>query len=155
VARSWETCTSENDAKNQAIRDACAQISALVGQKWSTVPGQPPVTVSSVDVLEGGFIVDQFVQSFDGLSGRLWRQALLIDASAEKLSRLGSRKVAEVRVIRNTWAGMILSGLGVLVVIIATYLFLNMATRGYYVWSLRIAGAVLAVAGIVSIILIL
>ena len=155
VARSWETCTSENEAKNQAVRDACAQISALVGQKWSTVPGRPPVTVSSVDVLEGGFIVDQFVQSFDGLSGRLWRQALLIDASAEKLSRLGSHKVAEVRVIRKTWAGMILSAVGVLIVIIASYLFLNMATRGYYVWSLRIAGTVLAIAAIVSIILIL
>lgn len=155
VARSWETCTSENEAKNQAIRDACAQISALVGQKWSTVPGRPPVTVSSVDVLEGGFIVDQFVQSFDGLSGRLWRQALLIDASAERLSRLGSHKVAQVRVIRKTWAGMILSAVGVLIVIIASYLFLNMATRGYYVWSLRIAGTVLAIAGIVSIILVL
>ncbi len=155
VARSWETCTSENEAKTQAIRDACDQVSALVGQKWSTVPGQAPLTVSSTDLLEGAFIADQFVQSFDGMSGRLWRQALLIDTSAEKLGWLGSRKTAGVHVVRTTWAHMILSVLGVMVVIVATYLFLNMATRGYYVWSLRIAGVVLAVMGVVSILLVL
>ena len=155
VARSWETCTSENEAKTQAIRDACDQVSALAGEKWSTVPGQAPLTVSSTDLLEGGFIVDQFAQSFDGMSGRIWRQALLIDTSAEKLGWLGSRKTAEVTVVRVTWARMILSALGVLVVIIATYLFLNMATRGYYVWSLRIAGVVLAVMGVISILLVL
>ncbi len=155
VARSWETCTSENEAKTQAVRDACDQVAALVGQKWATVPGREPLTVSSTDLLEGDFIADQFVQSFDGMSGRIWRQAMLIDTSAEKLSWLGSRKTAQVTVVRVTWARMILSALGVLVVIIATYLFLNMATRGYYVWSLRIAGVVLAVMGVISILLVL
>jgi len=155
VARSSGACTSENEAKVQAIRDACDQVSALVGRKWSTMPGRPALTVSSTDLLEGGFIVDQFVQSFDGMSGRFWRQAMLIDTSAEKLSWLGSRKSAEVHVVRTTLAHMIVSALGVLLVIVATYLFLNMATRGYYVWSLRIAGAVLAIMGIISIILVL
>ncbi|UCD49836.1 MAG: hypothetical protein JSW27_20190 [Phycisphaerales bacterium] len=152
VARSRGTCISENEAKNQALRDACAQVSAAVGQKW---PGRALLTVSPTDLLEGGFILDQFVQSFDGMSGQFWRQAMLIDMSAQKLSRLESRKTAEMHIKRITWARMILSGLGVLVIIVAVYLFLNMATRGYYVWSLRIAGTVLAIAGIVSIILVL
>ena len=80
---------------------------------------------------------------------------MLIDTSAQKLNRLGSRMAAQVRVERITWAGMILSAIGVLLVIIVAYVFLNMATKGYYVWSLRIAGMVLAVAGVISILLVL
>jgi len=152
VARSWEACTSENEARDLALRDACNQVSALVAQKW---PGRPAQTVSSTDLLDGGFVLDQFVQSFDGMSSRLWREAMLIDTSAQKLKRLGSRMAAQVRVERITWAGMILSAIGVLLVIIVAYVFLNMATKGYYVWSLRIAGMVLAVAGVVSILLVL
>ncbi len=79
----------------------------------------------------------------------------LIDASADKLAWLSSRKNAEVHTVRITWARMILSAFGVLVVIVAAYLFLNMATKGYYEWSLRIAGMVLAIAGILSIFLVL
>lgn len=155
IARSREACTSENEARQQAIQEACNQLSAIAGQRWTPVPGRPPLTVSSQDVQEGGFILDQFVQGFDGSAGRIWRQAMLIDASADKLAWLNDRKNAEMRVERVTWAHMILSAFGVLVVIVATYLFLNMATRGYYEWSLRIAGVVLAIAGIVSIFLVL
>ena len=38
---------------------------------------------------------------------------------------------------------------GLLVLITVIYAFLNAATKGYYVWSLRIAGIVLAVAVII------
>ena len=152
VARSRGACTSENEARVLALRDACNQVSALVAQKW---PGRPAQTVSSTDILDGGFVIDQFLQSFDGMSGRIYRQAMLIDTSAQKLNRLGSSVAARVRVERATWAGMILSAVGVLLVIIVAYVFLNMATKGYYVWSLRIAGMVLAVAGVISILLVL
>ena len=155
IARSREACTSENEARQQAIRDACDQLSDIAGQKWTAVPGRPPLTVSSRDVQEGDFILDQFVQSFDGSAGRIWRQSILLDASGPKLAWLQSRKATEMHGERVTWAHMILSALGVLIVIVVTYLFLNMATRGYYVWSLRIAGVVLAIAAIVSILLVL
>ena len=38
-----------------------------------------------------------------------------------------------------------LSAVGVIVLIGVIYFFLNMATMGYYEWSLRIAGVVLAI----------
>ncbi|HNY79938.1 MAG: hypothetical protein RBS72_07620 [Sedimentisphaerales bacterium] len=155
VARSQEACTDENEARQQAIQDACNQLSAVAGTKWEPIPGRSPLTVSSQDVQEGGFILDQFVQSFDGSAGKIWRHAMLIDASAEKLAWLQSRKAAEVHGERVTWARMILSALGVLIVIVVTYLFLNMATKGYYEWTLRIAGTVLAIAGIIAIFLVL
>lgn len=155
VARSREACTDENEARQQAIQDTCNQLSAVAGQKWEPIPGRSPLTVSSQDVQEGGFILDQFVQSFDGSAGRIWRQAMLIDASAEKLAWLNNRKAAEMQGERATWARMMASAFGVLVVIVAAYLFLNMATKGYYEWALRIAGTVLAIAGIVSVFLVL
>jgi hypothetical protein len=99
--------------------------------------------------------VDLFLQSFDGVSGRFWRHAMLIDASPEKLNRLDARMNQLASGQRMSWARMIVSAIGVLVIIVLSYLFLNMATRGYYVWSLRIAGTVLAIAGIVSIVLVL
>lgn len=155
VARSQGACTSENEAKRQAEEDACAQLFQRLQPFPPRAPGQSLGTVTPADLLEGGFVTDQFVQSFDGISGRLWRQILLIDVSPEKMAGLWDQMTAQMHTERITWAHMILSGLGVLVVIVTTYLFLNMATRGYYVWSLRIAGTVLAIAGIVSIILVL
>lgn len=155
TARSWEACTTENEARQQAIQDACNQLSAIATNRLPVVPGRSPLTINSQDVQEGGFILDQFVQSFNGSAGKIWRQAMLIDTSTDKLAWLSDRKNAEVHVVRITWARMILSAFGVLVVIVAAYLFLNMATKGYYEWSLRIAGMVLAIAGILSIFLVL
>jgi hypothetical protein len=107
-----------------------------------------------VDVLNGGFITDRFVQSFDTTTGTVWRQAMLIDVSGQKLWQLANVKVRQTRAVRMGWARMGLSSVGVLVLISVIYFFLNMATRGYYEWSLRIAGVVLAIVAIVSILMI-
>jgi Na+/melibiose symporter-like transporter len=63
-------------------------------------------------------------------------------------------KVHQSRETRMTWARMGLSSAGVLLLIGVIYFFLNMATRGYYEWSLRIAGLVLAIVAIVAILMI-
>ena len=63
-------------------------------------------------------------------------------------------KLHQSRQVRESWARMALSVVGVLVLISVIYFFLNMATRGYYEWSLRIAGVVLAIVAIVSILMI-
>jgi hypothetical protein len=105
--------------------------------------------VSSNDVLEGGFIVDRFAQKFAGRAGEIWRHALLIDASPEKMEQLAAHKIVAARTKRLNWAKMSLSVLGLLALITLTYAFLNAATRGYYTWSLRIAGIVLAAAIII------
>ncbi|NLZ03653.1 MAG: hypothetical protein GXY19_00595 [Phycisphaerae bacterium] len=138
IARSWETCTDQNAARHQAMQDASRQLAT-----------------SYEDLLEGDLVADQFVQSFDGISGPLWRHALLIDAAPDKLAWLTARKSAEVHSERVTWAHILASAFGVLVVIVVAYLFLNMATKGYYEWTLRIAGTVLAIAGIIAIFLVL
>jgi hypothetical protein len=157
VARSRQACTSENDAQQQALQDASVLLTGMIGEmrRGEREPLESAVQVTSTDVLDGDLIVDQFVQSFAGSAGRIWRGALLIDASAQELRWLADRKSLAARSIRMTWARMIGSVTGVLVLIGVIYFFLNMATRGYYEWSLRIAGIILAIIGAVSILMVI
>ena len=110
--------------------------------------------VTATDVLQGGFLVDRFAQSFEGSTGRIWRQALLIDVSGAKLAQLSKAKITEFRQVRMSWARMGLSAVGVIVLIGVIYFFLNMATMGYYEWSLRIAGVVLAIVAVLSVLMV-
>jgi hypothetical protein len=114
----------------------------------------PKPQITATDVLQGGFIVDRFAQSFEGTVGKIWRQALLIDVSGPKLAQLAGQKAREFRQAKDTWARMGFSAVGVLVLIGAIYFFLNMATMGYYEWSLRIACVVLAIVGVLSILMV-
>jgi hypothetical protein len=154
IARSRGTCTSESEANQQALDDARARLTEAIGNRPNRRigPAAPPITTT--DVLQGGFIVDRFAQSFEGSVGKIWRQALLIDVSGPKLAHLAKVKVGEDRQVRESYARMGLSVLGVIVLIGVIYFFLNMATMGYYEWSLRIAGAVLAIVAVISILMV-
>jgi hypothetical protein len=155
VARSNETCTSDGEANRQALDDARAQLAERLGKQaqWQA-PGLPKPEVTETDVLQGQFVVDKFAQSFAGSVGRIWRQALLIDVSGAKLAKLADLKARESHSVRLSVARMGLSVVGVLVLIGAIYFFLNMATMGYYEWSLRIAGIVLAIVAVISVLMI-
>ena len=155
IARSNGTCTSESEANQQALDDARARLTEALGRhEGYPLAEMAQPAISTTDVLNGGFVVDRFVQSFDGSAGKIWRQALLIDVSGPKLAQLARVKMHQGRQVRESWARMGFSLIGVLVLIGAIYFFLNMATRGYYEWSLRIAGVVLAIVAIVSVLMI-
>jgi|GEM_PF-438753 len=155
IARSSGSCTSESEANQQALDDVRSRLTEALGRQTGhslAELGRSPI--STTDVLNGGFVVDRFVQSFDTTTGKVWRQAMLIDVSGPKLARLANVKTHQSRETRMTWAHMGLSSVGVLLLIGVIYFFLNMATRGYYEWSLRIAGVVLAIVAVVSILMI-
>ncbi len=154
IARSQGTCTSESEASQQALHDAQMRLTEVLGRSDKALLDLPRQALTTRDVLDGGFIVDRFAQSFDGSAGKIWRHALLLDASGSKLARLAEWKAREAHSTRVSWARMGFSMIGVLVLIGTIYFFLNMATRGYYDWSLRIAGVVLAIVAIVSILMI-
>lgn len=155
VTRSNGTCTSEGEAHQQALEDAKARLTEVLGRRMERGFAElARPAVSTMDIQNGGFVADRFVQSLKTSAGRVWRQALLVDVSGQKLAQLARVKVIESRQIRESWARMGLSVVGVLVLIGVIYFFLNMATRGYYEWSLRIAGVVLAVVAVVSILMI-
>ena len=146
IAKSSESCMSEAEANRQAMAGACARIASLLEEKQ--IVKRPArmraIKISPEEILEADLIVDRFVQSFEGSAGRIWRQALLLDISSDKLRDLAVRKAAMMHHEKVTWAKMVGSILGLLALIVAAYLFLNAATKGYYAWSLRIAGIVLA-----------
>jgi len=152
IAKSAESCMTEAEANQQAVQNACTLVADMLGQTSlgiSVVPVSFAQAVNSADILDGNFILDRFVQSFEGTAGKIWRQALLVDASAEKLKNLAQRKAIIARARKKSFAGMFFSIIGLIVLITAVYAFLNAATKGYYAWSLRIAGVVFALVVII------
>jgi len=152
IAKSAESCMTEAEANRQAIQNACTQVANMIGQTPRRRDGVPisfAKPVNSADILEGDFILDRFVQSFEGAAGKIWRQALLVDASAEKLKNLAQRKAVVALARKTGFARMFFSIVGLVLLITVVYAFLNAATKGYYAWSLRIAGIVLATVVII------
>ena len=96
------------------------------------------MAVSEDELSSGEFIVDTFTQRFSGLAGPIWREAILIDTSENKLNKLAQQQITFSRAKLLYWArtGGTLAGMFALICVV--YLFLNAATRGYYAWSLRI-----------------
>jgi hypothetical protein len=157
IARSLGTCTSEAEANQQALDDARARLTQAIGSHQGRNRSTPLVKmpeVTATDVLQGGFILDRFAQSLEGSAAKIWRQALLLDVSGPKLAQLARQKTGELRQAQMSWARMMSSAAGVLVLIGLIYFFLNMATRGYYEWSLRIACVVLAVVAVLSVLMV-
>jgi hypothetical protein len=136
VAYSQEAAGSEYEAQMQAMGDALGKLRvrlAVPDGEWGGA------RLSESDLAEYEIVVDQFSQSFARPYGPIWRHAMLLDVSPEKLE--GLREVFEVRQVsaRRSVGGQVLSLVGIFVLICAVYLFLNAATRGYYTWALRIA----------------
>jgi len=156
IAKSAESCMTEAEANQQAVQNACSQVAEMLGrtpQRRSGVPVSFARPVNSNDILEGGFILDRFVQSFKGTAGKIWRQALLVDVSTEKLKNLAQRKAVIALARKTGFARMFFSIFGLIVLITVVYAFLNAATKGYYAWSLRIAGFVFALVVIILLLL--
>jgi len=152
LARSQQSCTSQAEAEQQAINNACDKLACLLNQMHKqrfAVGGG--FTVTDADIRNNSFLADRFAQSFAGTAGRIWRQAILINASQDKLTELAKQKMLARQSWRTRWIRELLSIVGITILICVVYLFLNAATRGYYTWSLRIAAVVLVLAGILLI----
>jgi len=151
IAKSTESCITQAEANRQALDNASAQVTDMLSrmtQRRSGVPAPLASRVDADDILEGDLVLDRFVQSFEGSAGQIWRQALLIDGSTQKLEQLAHRKRMMARAMKMNWARMFITVFGLLLLITIVYIFLNAATKGYYAWSLRIAGIVLAAIAI-------
>ncbi len=105
----------------------------------------------SAELVSGNQMMHRFAQRYDRPYGAtIWREAILVDASSVKVETIARSLIqgVESRVAHTRTTFLSFVGLGVLV--FGTYLFLNMATKGYYVWALRFAAVGgLAVAGFV------
>jgi len=145
LARSQRTCTNYQAAHQQATRHAARQIGLLLKER---VPQLKSLNITDSDLQQGKFYLDHFCQSFAGSSGPICRDAVLLDASEEKLTALLDKKLSLRRLAQKSWIYRISSLLGMTVLICLVYAFLNVATRGYYTWALRVAVVVLIAAGV-------
>ena len=134
VAISNETCLTHAEANQQAMENACSLIVPLVNNSRITYE----------DLIASKIVSDKFVQSFELSTGKVWREAILLDISGGRLNLLINILSKNSRDRSKDWAKTVLSVLGLFVLITIVYVFLNAATRGYYTWSLRIAGVILA-----------
>ena len=100
-----------------------------------------------------GMIRDQFVQSFRRpYGGTLWQHAVLVNPQGGDLPMVSHEIQMAAGARRATWAWVglsrVLSVGVVLLAILLAYAFINAATKGYYVWALRIAAGVLVAGGV-------
>jgi len=156
LARSTGPATARSEADRQALSQACRRVAQILDEIRARTPDRflhGSFHVNPADLEQYGMIVDRFSQRFYGTAGPIWRSAVLVDVSRDRLEPLIQSRMAVMRVERSMWAGVLLRLLGLGVLITVVYVFLDTATRGYYTWSLRIAAAGLAIAGVVIVLL--
>ncbi|HPD45441.1 MAG TPA: hypothetical protein P5279_03605 [Anaerohalosphaeraceae bacterium] len=148
LARTEQACMSPEEARIQATSAACSVVRNILLRTQGRPVIKADIKVDEADLHSAGLIVDRFAQRLSGgITGRIWREAVLVDISDQKIRQLAAQKIAAVRHHRATWAGMALTLAGMFALILVVYAFLDAATRGYYTWTLRIAVVVLAAGG--------
>ncbi len=148
LARSQQSCIDPVEAKEQAVIEACNKVRHLLNQ----LPQQRPVVAGQLEVnpvdIGAELVADRFTQSLHGSVENIWREAILIDASQDNLTRLARQKTEQLWSYRMSWGRIIFSMVGMTLLICVVYLFLNAATRGYYTAALRVAAFVLVIIGV-------
>jgi hypothetical protein len=140
LAQSPQPASSPDEAASQAINNAASKLYQQIAKQG------PPMPIPQIErELSKDYLVsDRFVQKISRPYGDVWREALLVNAAPDNLQQLVYQHQTVRRAQAWSWVRHIGSALGLLAVICLVYIFLNAATKGYYVWSLRIATGVLA-----------
>ena len=160
VVRSKSSCTNSEWAQKEAMTAATSVLASKLRDQ-----GLSNFTVNPDDVETHGFIADKFTQSMAGSASNIWRQAILLDVSSDKMSHLAdakknllaqttAAKAGHTRQMRQTWARMLLSLAGLITVICVVYLIVNVATKGYYTLVLRIVTVATIVIGAIVLLLV-
>lgn len=153
IAYSGVTNTQQTFAHNEAIQAAAkallskaeariAQMSPPEQNRYHQKQASDPDWLTkriADELVSRNLQTDSFTQRFDRPNYTVWREAVLVDASPTRVEEIARSLVQGINVQvshhRKTWFSFVaLAGL-----IFGTYLFLNMATKGYYVWMLRLA----------------
>ncbi|MHC5082830.1 MAG: hypothetical protein ACYTET_02675 [Planctomycetota bacterium] len=140
VFRSYSTATTEQQAIEQALE--------RVRQHLHHVPFSEHIQLDTLR--QHGMINDRYTQKLQGLSGPIWRAALLVDLSEQRLSKLRHDQAtlhqAEVmaeRSVRRSWAGLIVQFVGMIALICLVYIVINALTKGYYSFKLGFIAVIL------------
>ncbi|MAE64110.1 MAG: hypothetical protein CMJ18_07525 [Phycisphaeraceae bacterium] len=159
--RPWLIARSQGFANSaaQAEQDACDTAGRLLADTMKSA-GTPVGAYGSVTLpddlalrlaaeMRGGrMVADRFVQRLSRPYGDVWRAAILVDPGNDGLVQvLNNLRGAQHR----HRASLFVTGFSLVALvgcIVVIYLFLNMATKGYYEWALRIASFVIIAGGL-------
>jgi len=158
VAYSDRPGLSQDEAMQCAIRLAAAKLEPDVRHRlaarprrwWSSLEaadGQGLRGRIEAELRTGRYIRDRFVQCFKRSYGNVWHGAVLVNASPGSIAMIAHEAT---RPLIARWTSLMhtaFAAAGLLVLICVVYLFLNAATKGYYVWALRGAVIVVLAAG--------
>ncbi len=122
VYASSQPAVSKEQALNEAFQLAQQYITEKIGLHSTQLN----------DERVHGFVIDEYSQRLQGLSGPIWRAAVLLDVSPEHLQTLQQSEAAVARHVRKTWIYRIFSLAGMILLISILYAFVNALTKGYY-----------------------
>ncbi|MHC4291051.1 MAG: hypothetical protein ACYSTR_02415 [Planctomycetota bacterium] len=122
VIASKETAVTKEQAIEKVAEAARQYLTEQVGMQ----------NIQKIDLRDCGFIVDEYTQRLQGLSGPIWRAAVLLELSPERLQKLGRDKTVVIRNVRKTWAYHIFSLVGMILLIGVLSMLVNALTKGYY-----------------------
>ncbi len=153
VAYSDSTHTQQSDAYWDAVHKAAdavlpmaeARISQLSGADQQRFHGYLAKDSNWLrdrvadELVSRNLVTDQFTQQFDKPAYTVWREAVLVNATPQQIEEIARTLVQGINVQVQHKRNVIFSYMALGVLILGTYLFLNVATKGYYTWSLRLA----------------
>ncbi len=142
IAQSTQPALSESEAVELAWEHALIIVNHRLNLK--TTADTQPLTIE--DLQRCNIPIDQFSQSFQRDYSKIYRHLILLELSPGKIQQFRDLHAHRAALERQSILRQIFSLAGMVLLIFLVYLFLNAATRGYYVWMLRIV-AVLAAAG--------
>lgn len=160
VAGSDRACSDSHMAEELALRIAATRLAEEVcaagpGIPGRGVPGNRPEGLNAAiaaQLQRQGLVADRFAQVFSRPYGGVYQGWVLVSARPEEIHRVAQGLMAPVRQAKQSLLARTLSVAALLAVIGLLYLFLSIATRGYYVRSLRVVAIILAVIGVLFVI---
>ncbi len=164
VGYSDGTHTTQEQAKRDAILAATETLLPLAKARISQLPASDQHHFTKQmqedpdwlrdriadELVAGNMLADRFAQRFDRPYGTVWREAVLIDASPKRIEEIARSLVQGVDSRVASKRGALLSYIAMFGLVLGTYVFLNMATKGYYAGALRFV----AVVGVVVVVFI-
>ena len=178
VVASDRAFTNDFNARTRAIELAALKVAYMLRQQspdleqsaqsrgeFNTDWLESRIVSAMQSVGNNQIIVAMFSQRFSRSYGDVYQCWVLVDASSDKLQRLAaniranrSGAIAAIRhekkIWRRTWASWIGSVIGIVVLIILTYLLLNAATKGYYDKRLKVTLIVIGVVVLAALLLV-
>jgi hypothetical protein len=142
VGQTTEPALSAEEAESMAQADAAEKIAGLLncgGENKGMI-------VASLE--QNDWIVDQQIDSTQRPYATIWRAAILIDATPQKLDDL-SRQIQSVSRRQHLRAAFVIAASSAwLTVVGLCYLLINWLTRGYFRFRLVLTSVILIVVGI-------